>query len=228
MRKILFLPGAAGSPEFWQPVAKLLPDQWDKVFFGWPGLGDQPHDPRISSIDDLVRLVEVTIDGPVDLVAQSIGGVIAARIALNRSTVVRRLVLAVTSAGVNMTQFGASDWRADYRSQFPLAADWIMQRAAVAELAVELIDAPTLLIWGDSDPISPPDPVTTATGIRPAPPRRSARCRRSSRRCPRARAAGPAADASRSSRAGARSPRGRSARPRGGTRWTRPRRSGCP
>ena len=155
MRKILFLPGAAGSPEFWQPVAKLLPDQWDKVFFGWPGLGDQPHDPRISSIDDLVRLVEVTIDGPVDLVAQSIGGVIAARIALNRSTVVRRLVLAVTSAGVNMTQFGASDWRADYRSQFPLAADWIMQRAAVAELAVELIDAPTLLIWGDSDPISP-------------------------------------------------------------------------
>ncbi len=155
MRKILFLPGAAGSPEFWQPVAKLLPDQWDKVFFGWPGLGDQPHDPRISSIDDLVRLVEITIDGPVDLVAQSIGGVIAARIALNRSTVVHRLVLAVTSAGVNMTQFGASDWRADYRSHFPLAADWIMQRAAVAELAVELIDAPTLLIWGDSDPISP-------------------------------------------------------------------------
>jgi pimeloyl-ACP methyl ester carboxylesterase len=72
-----------------------------------------------NSIDDLVRLVEVTIDGPIDLVAQSMGGVIAARIALNRSTVVRRLVLAVTSAGVNMTQFGAPDWRADYRRQFP-------------------------------------------------------------------------------------------------------------
>jgi pimeloyl-ACP methyl ester carboxylesterase len=155
MRKILFLPGAGGSPEFWQPVAKLLPDEWDKLFFGWPGLGDQPHDPKISSIDDLVRLVEVTIDGPVDLVAQSMGGVIAARIALNRSIVVHRLVLAVTSAGVNMTQFGASDWRADYRSQFPQAADWIMQRSATAELPVELIDAPTLLIWGDSDPISP-------------------------------------------------------------------------
>jgi pimeloyl-ACP methyl ester carboxylesterase len=108
-----------------------------------------------NSIDDLVRLVEVTIDGPIDLVAQSMGGVIAARIALNRSTVVRRLVLAVTSAGVNMTQFGASDWRADYRRQFPQAADLIMQRSATAELAVELIDAPTLLIWGDADPISP-------------------------------------------------------------------------
>jgi alpha-beta hydrolase superfamily lysophospholipase len=148
MRKILFLPGAGGSPEFWQPVAKLLPDEWGKVFFGWPGLGNQPHDPQINSIDDLVRLVEVTIDGPVDLVAQSMGGVIAARIALNRSTVVRRLVLAVTSAGVNMMQFGASDWRADYRSQFPQAADWIMQRSATAELPVELIDAPTLLVWG--------------------------------------------------------------------------------
>jgi pimeloyl-ACP methyl ester carboxylesterase len=30
-----------------------------------------------------------------------------------------------------------------------------MQRSATAELAVELIDAPTLLVWGDADPISP-------------------------------------------------------------------------
>jgi pimeloyl-ACP methyl ester carboxylesterase len=155
MRKILFLPGAGGSPGFWQPVAKRLPDAWDKVFFGWPGLGDQPHDLNINGIDDLVRLVDVTVDGPVDLVAQSMGGVIAARFALNRPNAVRRLVLAVTSAGVNMTQFGASDWRADYRSQFPHAADWIAQHSATAELPVELIEAPTLLIWGDSDPISP-------------------------------------------------------------------------
>jgi surfactin synthase thioesterase subunit len=63
--EILFLPGAGGSPEFWKPVAKLLPGEWDKVFFGWPGLGDQPHDPTINSIDDLVRLVEIEIDGSV-------------------------------------------------------------------------------------------------------------------------------------------------------------------
>jgi pimeloyl-ACP methyl ester carboxylesterase len=30
-----------------------------------------------------------------------------------------------------------------------------MQRSTAAELPVELIAAPTLLIWGDSDPISP-------------------------------------------------------------------------
>jgi hypothetical protein len=118
-----------------------------KAFFGWPGLGDQPHDLNINSIDDLVRLVDVAIDGPVDLVAQSMGSVIAARIALKRPAAVHRLVLAVTSAGVNMAQFGASDWRADYRKQFPGAADWITQHSATEELAVELIEAPTLLIW---------------------------------------------------------------------------------
>jgi pimeloyl-ACP methyl ester carboxylesterase len=156
MSKILFLPGAGGSPEFWKPVANLLQAKREQVFFGWPGLGDQPHDPAITGIDDLVRLVDERIDGPVDLVAQSIGGVIAARLALQRPTEVRRLVLAVTSAGINMAQFGASDWKADYRRQFPNAAPWITDDgAAFAELPVERIAAPTLLIWGDSDPISP-------------------------------------------------------------------------
>lgn len=155
MRKVLFLPGAAGSAEFWQPVAHRLPDEWDKLLFGWPGLGNEPHDPNINGIDDLVRLVEDKIDRPVALVAQSIGGVIASRIALNRPTAVHRLVLAVTSAGVNMAQFGACDWRADYRRQFPQAAAWITHQRAAEELPVELINTPTLLIWGDSDPISP-------------------------------------------------------------------------
>lgn len=155
MRKILFLPGAGGSPEFWQPVAKLLPAAHEKVLFGWPGLGNQPHEPTINGIDDLVRLVEDEIDGPVDIVAQSMGGIIAARLALARPAMVHRLVLTVTSGGVNMGQFGAADWRAEYPSQFPNAADWITQHSAAAELPVELITAPTLLIWGDCDPISP-------------------------------------------------------------------------
>lgn len=155
MRKILFLPGAGGSPEFWQPVAKLLPAERDKVLLGWPGLGDQPHDPAINGIDDLIRRVEDEIDGPVDIVAQSMGGVIAARIALAKPGMVHRLVLVATSGGVDMEGFGASDWRAEYRHQFPQAAGWITQRSTAAELPVELIEAPTLLIWGDSDPISP-------------------------------------------------------------------------
>ena len=107
MAKILFLPGAGASPDFWKPVGALLPADWSKEYFGWPGLGDQPHDPAISGMDDLVRMVAARMDGPVDLVAQSMGGVIAARLAIEQPQNVRRLVLTVTSGGVDMAGFGA-------------------------------------------------------------------------------------------------------------------------
>ncbi len=155
MPKIFFLPGAGASPDFWKPVGALLPAEWAKEYFGWPGLGDQPHDPAIRSFDDLVRLVEARIDGPVDLVAQSAGGVIAARLALARPDLVRRLVLTVTSAGIDMVGFGVTDWRPGYRKSFPRAAEWITAAGAAPDLPVERITAPTLLIWGDADAISP-------------------------------------------------------------------------
>lgn len=155
MAKILFLPGAGGAPDFWKPVGERLPPEWPKHYFGWPGLGDQPHDPAIKSIDDLEQLVTARIGDPVDLVAQSMGGVIAARIALARPALVRRLVLCVTSGGVDMAGLGAADWRADYRKSFPNAAAWITAGTASSPLPVENIKAPTLLIWGDADAISP-------------------------------------------------------------------------
>jgi len=114
MSKVLFLPGSGASPDFWKPVGAHLPKAWTKEYFGWPGLGDQPHDPAITSFDDLIRLVDAKIDGPVDLVAQSMGGVIAANIALARPDVVRRLVMTVTSGGVDMASFGAVDWRPSF------------------------------------------------------------------------------------------------------------------
>ena len=155
MAPILFLPGSGASPDFWKPVGTRLPDSWPKTYFGWPGLGAQPHDPAIKGLDDLIALVVARMTEPVDLVAQSMGGVIAARIALAYPGLVRRLVLTVTSGGVDMAGLGASDWRADYRQLFPNAAAWITAPAAVAALPVERIAAPTLLIWGDADPISP-------------------------------------------------------------------------
>jgi pimeloyl-ACP methyl ester carboxylesterase len=155
MTRILFLPGAGASPEFWKPVGDRLPEAWPKEYFGWPGLGDQPHDPAIRGIDDLVRRVAARMDEPVDLVAQSMGGLIATRLALERPDRVRRLVLTVTSGGVNMTRLGAADWRADYRRAFPRAAAWITEASPSLDLPVERIAAPTLLLWGDSDAISP-------------------------------------------------------------------------
>jgi pimeloyl-ACP methyl ester carboxylesterase len=153
--RILFLPGAGGSPQFWKPVAEALPDAWLKEHFGWPGLGAQPHDPAIRGVDGLKKLVTAKMHEPVDLVAQSMGGVIAARIALEHPELVRRLVLCVTSGGVDMAGLGAADWRADYRRSFPKATSWITDGSAAPPLPVEKMAAPTLLIWGDADPISP-------------------------------------------------------------------------
>ena len=153
--RIFFLPGAGGSPHFWKPAAAALPSDWPKEHFGWPGLGAQPHDPAVRGLDDLQKMVTDRMDGPVDLVAQSMGGVLAARIALEHPELVRRLVLCVTSGGVDMAGLGASDWRADYRKSFPKAAAWIIDVRASAALPVEEIAAPTLLIWGDKDAVSP-------------------------------------------------------------------------
>jgi pimeloyl-ACP methyl ester carboxylesterase len=155
MTKILFLPGSGASPDFWKPAGERLPAEWPKTYFGWPGLGHQPHDPAVKGLDDLIAMVVAKMDSAVDLVAQSMGGVIAARIALAHPQLVRRLVLTVTSGGVDMAAFGASDWRIDYRKSFPKAAEWIYEPRAAAPLPVEHIVAPTLLIWGDADPISP-------------------------------------------------------------------------
>lgn len=155
MTKILFLPGAGASPDFWKPVGSRLPAEWPKHYFGWPGLGNQPHDPAIASLDDLAGLVARHMDEPVDLVAQSMGGVIATRLALAFPARVRRLVLTVTSGGVDMVGLGASNWREDYRKSFPAAAAWITAPQSSPNLPIETVTAPTLLIWGDADPISP-------------------------------------------------------------------------
>jgi pimeloyl-ACP methyl ester carboxylesterase len=155
MTRVFFLPGAGGSPDFWKPVADRLPAEWSSQHFGWPGLGHQPHDPAVRGLDDLVTLVKARITGPVDLVAQSMGGWIAARLAIEHPGLVRRLVLTVTSAGVDMAVLGASDWRDEYRRNFPDAAAWITDARSSLSLPVERITAPTLLIWGDKDPISP-------------------------------------------------------------------------
>lgn len=155
MTKVLFLPGSGASPDFWKPAGALLPAGWSKHYFGWPGLGSQPHDPAIKGLDDLVGMVMDEMDAPVDLVAQSMGGVIAARLAIEQPQKVRRLVLTVTSGGVDMAAFGASDWRPGYRRSFPHAAAWIYEPRTAAPQPVERITAPTLLLWGDADPISP-------------------------------------------------------------------------
>ncbi len=151
---ILFLPGAGGSAQFWAPVMGLLPSHWATLSLSWPGLGDEPPHPDVGALDDLVRLVLDQVGEQADIVAQSMGGVVAIRAALAARGRVRRLVLTATSGGLDVEALGASEWRDAYRRDYPNAASWITARQ---ELTPDLaqIGAPTLLIWGDADPISP-------------------------------------------------------------------------
>src|SRR3979409_534484 len=102
MRSVIFLPGAVGAAAFWRPVGDLLPAAWKKVYLAWPGLGAESPDRDVRGFDDLGRLVEAELTDESALVAQSMGGIVAVRVALMHPNKVRRLVLVATSGGVDV------------------------------------------------------------------------------------------------------------------------------
>jgi pimeloyl-ACP methyl ester carboxylesterase len=154
-RRVVFLPGASGDREFWRGAGEALPAAWAKVYLSWPGMGDEAHDPSVGGFDALVERVVGELEGPTDLVAQSMGGIIAVRAATRAPTLVRRLVLVATSGGVDTQRLGAADWRPSYRQAFPNAAAWVADPQPDQTEKLRGIESPTLLVWGDADPISP-------------------------------------------------------------------------
>lgn len=159
--KLIFLPGAGGSPHFWRPVADLLVHPGPRKLLGWPGCGSLPLDPKVQGLQDLVTLVTDEIDQPSALIAQSMGGVIAILAALKRPQLVTRLVLTATSGGVDMTDLEAEDWRPAFFEANPAAPRWFAEYREDISPALGSVLAPTLLLWGDADPISP-----VAVGLR--------------------------------------------------------------
>lgn len=155
-QKILFLPGASGNTSFWRPVADLLTIPGEKIHFGWPGFGPTPPDPVIQGIDDLVRLVTSEITGPSALIAQSMGGVIALLAAMGKPELITHLVLTATSGGMHLEEFGAENWRPAFMAANPTFPPWFADYRVDLTDRLGSINIPTLLLWGDSDPISPP------------------------------------------------------------------------
>ncbi len=153
--KLIFLPGALGSPEFWKPVAGRLLHPASRTRLGWPGFGYTPADPQVHTIDDLVPRVVAEIDQPSALIAQSMGGIIAVQAALARPELVTHLVLAATSGGIDTANLGAQDWRPAFVKANPSLPRWFTDDRSDLSASLGLIRAPVLLLWGDSDPISP-------------------------------------------------------------------------
>ncbi len=156
MPAIVYLPGAGGTVTFWKPVAERLAEAGlgPAVRFGWPGFGDEPPDDRIRSVADLVGWVLGRMPpGRCDLVAQSMGGVVAALIALGHAERVRRLVLCTTSGGVDAAALGATDWRPGYRAEMPHVPDWFVIDRTDVTARLPTIQAPTLVLHGDQDPL---------------------------------------------------------------------------
>jgi pimeloyl-ACP methyl ester carboxylesterase len=168
-RRVVFLPGAGGAAEFWRPVAERLPSDWRRTLLRWPGAGDEPHDADVRSFEDLIKYAAAAVDGRIegggadervddgraDVVAQSMGGVVAIGLALRHPERIGRLVLVATSGGIDLGGTSAAEWRDEYRREYPLAASWVTeQRPDYGDLLHD-VHQPALLIWGDADPISP-------------------------------------------------------------------------
>ncbi len=151
---LVFLPGMSGLGSFWDPVRERLAD-WATDAVDWPGLGGTPANPAVHGYDDLANLVVQRLEGPSVLVGQSMGGYVAALATLRAPERVSHLVLAVTSAGLDMRTFGAVDWRPGSRAAHPGAPPWAFAPQPDLADQIATIRVPTLLLWADHDPISP-------------------------------------------------------------------------
>lgn len=154
---LVFLPGAGGSTSFWRPVADRLRDIGQAHVFGYPGFGGVPADPGIKSLNDLFGwLVERLPQGASHVIAQSMGGILAARLAYERPERLARLILVATSGGVDVARLGAAEWRDEYRESLADVPSWFIDDRTDFTDRLAEIRAPTLLLWSDTDPISPP------------------------------------------------------------------------
>jgi pimeloyl-ACP methyl ester carboxylesterase len=157
MAPIVFLPGAGGRASFWGPVAERLADLGPARLLAYPGFGEEPADPAIGSLADLGRWVAARLPaGRFHLVAQSMGGVLALRLALEAPARVASLALTATSGGIDMAALGAADWRAGFRAERAEVPDWFERDRTDLSARLGEVRAPTLLVGSDVDPICPP------------------------------------------------------------------------
>jgi pimeloyl-ACP methyl ester carboxylesterase len=155
MNNLIFLPGASGSTTFWQPLIEKLPQQYHTKIIGYPGFGDTPESVEVKNFEDLTNYVLNQINDESVIIAQSMGGIFAVAAALQKTQLVKGLVLIATSGGIDLSAFNIQDWREAYRQAFLKYPDWFVTTNINYEEFLSDINVETLLIWGDQDPVSP-------------------------------------------------------------------------
>lgn len=152
---LVLLAGASGNTEFWSPLIELLPDRYTKQVIAYPSFHGIAANPDINSFDDLADYVVGQIKQPSILIAQSMGGIFAIKAALEKTALIKGLILIATSGGVNLERFQVQDWRNFYLQEYAEYPNWFTTTNVNYEEFISSIDIKTLLIWGDHDPISP-------------------------------------------------------------------------
>lgn len=155
MNNLVFLAGASGNTQFWNSLIAQLPHHYTKQVIAYPGFHGVETDPDINSFNDLSNYVISQIQLPSILIAQSMGGIFAIAAALQKTDLVKGLVLIATSGGINLDRFQVQDWRQFYQQEYIEYPDWFVTTKVDYEQHLPDIEVDTLLIWGNQDPISP-------------------------------------------------------------------------
>jgi pimeloyl-ACP methyl ester carboxylesterase len=162
---VVLVHGLSGSADWWRPIVPRLEGEREVRVIDLP-----QHLPLEAAAGWLAE----QLDTRVDLVGHSMGGLIAARLAADRPSLVRRLVL-IAPAGVSpgsRARHVVPLLRALRHTSprlFPLlardalrAGPWTLWRAAGEVLEADIrahladIEAPTLVLWGGRDALLPP------------------------------------------------------------------------
>jgi pimeloyl-ACP methyl ester carboxylesterase len=152
---IVFLPGGGGRSSFWRPVADRLWRRGAPIVLGYPGFGDVPRDPSIGTLDDYFAALTEALPERFHVVAQSMGNVLALRMALEAPSRVASLTLCALSGGIDVSSLGAEDWRASFRSEHPHLPTWFVDDRSDFTDRLSSLRIPTLALSGGADPLSP-------------------------------------------------------------------------
>lgn len=153
MKHLVFLPGASGSTEFWQPLIELLSANYTVQIIAYPGFGAEPAQAGIYNFASLSEYVLEQIQKDSVLIAQSMGGVFAIQAALKKPHLIKGMVLIATSGGIDLSSFNVEDWRTAYTIlNYP---DWFATAQLDYSAQLSQIKKKVLLLWGDADQISP-------------------------------------------------------------------------